>query len=52
MELYKFLETRKASLMSQLAEKKAIDDTLKAELNQALEEFTKSFTAAQKAAVA
>src|SRR5207302_6318065 len=32
MELYKFLDSRKASLLSQLAEKKAIDDTLKAEL--------------------
>jgi F-type H+-transporting ATPase subunit alpha len=52
LELYKFLDTRKASLLSQLAEKKAIDDTIKAELNQALEEFTKTFTAAQKAAVA
>jgi F-type H+-transporting ATPase subunit alpha len=52
MDLYKFLDTRKASLLSQLAEKKAIDDTIKAELNQALEEFGKTFTAAQKAAVA
>jgi F-type H+-transporting ATPase subunit alpha len=51
-ELYKFLDTRKASLLSQLAEKKAIDDVIKPELNQALEEFTKSFTAAQKTAVA
>jgi F-type H+-transporting ATPase subunit alpha len=52
MDLYKFLDTRKASLLSQLAEKKAIDDAVKAELNQALEEFTKTFTAAQKTAVA
>ena len=39
LELYKFLDTRKASLLQALAEKKAIDDTIKPELNQALEEF-------------
>ena len=50
--LYKFLDTRKASLLSQLAEKKAIDDTIKAELNAALEEFGKTFTAANKTAAA
>jgi F-type H+-transporting ATPase subunit alpha len=50
LDLYKFLETRKASLMSALAEKKAIDDTIKAELNQALEEFGKTFAAANKTA--
>ena len=50
IELYKFLETRKASLLSGMAEKKAIDDTLKAELNQALEEFGKTFMAAAKVA--
>ncbi len=52
LELYKFLDTRKASLLSQLAEKKAIDDTIKAELNAALEEFGKTFTAANKTAAA
>jgi F-type H+-transporting ATPase subunit alpha len=52
LELYTFLDSRKASLLSQLAEKKAIDDTIKAELNAALEEFGKTFTAANKAAVA
>jgi F-type H+-transporting ATPase subunit alpha len=49
IELYKFLDTRKASLMSALTEKKAIDDTIKAELNQSLEEFGKSFAAAKVA---
>jgi F-type H+-transporting ATPase subunit alpha len=49
-ELYTFLETRKASLLSNLAEKKAIDDTIKPELNQALEEFGKSFAASAKVA--
>ena len=49
MELYKFLDTRKASLLQALAKSKAIDDTIKPELNQALEEFGKSFVAASKA---
>jgi F-type H+-transporting ATPase subunit alpha len=49
-ELYTFLETRKASLLSALAEKKSIDDAIKPELNQALEEFGKSFAAASKSA--
>jgi F-type H+-transporting ATPase subunit alpha len=52
LELYTFLDTRKASLLSQLAEKKAIDDTVKAELNATLEEFGKTFTAANKTAAA
>ncbi len=52
LELYKFLDTRKASLLSQLAEKKAIDDIIKTELNGALEEFGKAFTAANKTAAA
>ena len=49
MELHKFLDTRKASLLQALAKTKAIDDTIKPELNQALEEFGKSFAAAKKA---
>ena len=49
-ELYTFLDTRKAQLMSSLAEKKQIDDTIKAELNAALEEFGKTFAAGRKAA--
>jgi F-type H+-transporting ATPase subunit alpha len=52
LDLYKFLETRKASLISALAEKKAIDDTIKAELNQALEEFGKGFAATVKTTAA
>jgi F-type H+-transporting ATPase subunit alpha len=50
IELYKFLDTRKAGLMSALTEKKAIDDALKADMNQALEEFGKTFAAAAKSA--
>jgi F-type H+-transporting ATPase subunit alpha len=49
-ELHKFLDTRKASLLQALAKSKAIDDTIKSELNQALEEFGKSFSATAKVA--
>jgi F-type H+/Na+-transporting ATPase subunit alpha len=52
MAMYTFLDTRKASLLQALAKTKAIDDTIKPELNQALEEFGKTFTASNKAAVA
>jgi F-type H+-transporting ATPase subunit alpha len=52
IELYKFLDTRRAQLLSALAEKKAFDDENKAELNAALEEFGKAFTAARKTAAA
>jgi F-type H+-transporting ATPase subunit alpha len=48
--LYKFLDTRRAQLLSSLAEKKQIDDAMKAELNSALEEYGRDFAAAQKAA--
>jgi len=51
-ELYKFLDTRRAQLLSSLAEKKQIDDAIKSELNAALEEFGKGFAAAQKTAAA
>jgi len=50
--LYKFLDTRKSQLLSSLAEKKQNDDQIKAELNQALEEFGRDFAAAQKTAAA
>jgi F-type H+/Na+-transporting ATPase subunit alpha len=50
LDLYKFLDTRKASLLQALAKAKAIDDTIKPELNQALEEFGKTFAAAAKVA--
>ena len=49
-ELYKFLDTRKPQLLSSLAEKKQIDDAIKAEMNQALEEFGRDFAAARKTA--
>jgi F-type H+-transporting ATPase subunit alpha len=52
LELYRFLETRHPRLLTTIAEKKAIDDALKGELNAALTEFGKEFTAAKQAAVA
>jgi F-type H+-transporting ATPase subunit alpha len=50
LELYRFLDTSKSSLLQSLAKTKAIDDTIKPELNQALEEFGKSFAATAKVA--
>jgi F-type H+/Na+-transporting ATPase subunit alpha len=46
-ELFAFLDSRRAQLLSALAEKKQIDDQLKAELNQTLTEFGKTFGAAR-----
>jgi F-type H+-transporting ATPase subunit alpha len=51
-DLYQFLDTRRAQLLSSLAEKKQIDDQIKSDLNQALKEFTETFTAARKSAAA
>jgi F-type H+/Na+-transporting ATPase subunit alpha len=51
-ELYQFLETRRAQLLSSLAEKKQIDDQIKADLNQTLKEFGDSFAAGRKTAAA
>ena len=51
-ELYQFLETRRPQLLSTLAEKKAIDDELKAALNEVLKEFGEQFAAARKSAAA
>ena len=47
-ELFTFLDTRRAQLLSGLAEKKQIDDQIKTDLNQALTEFGQTFGAAQK----
>ncbi|MGH8189539.1 MAG: F0F1 ATP synthase subunit alpha, partial [Steroidobacteraceae bacterium] len=51
-ELYRFLETRHPSVLNTIAEKKTLDDDLKAALKNALTEFGQSFVAAQAAAVA
>jgi F-type H+-transporting ATPase subunit alpha len=50
VELYRFLDTSRASLMAQLTEKKAFDDAIKGDLNKALEEFGKTFAATAKVA--
>jgi F0F1-type ATP synthase alpha subunit len=51
-ELYKFLDTRRAQLLSSLSEKKQIDDAIKGELTQTLEEFGNTFAASRKTAAA
>ena len=49
-DLYRFLDTRRAQLLSSIVEKKQLDDAIKADLNAALEEFGKTFAAAKGAA--
>ncbi|MBJ6798852.1 F0F1 ATP synthase subunit alpha [Geomonas propionica] len=44
-ELYAFFDSRKSSLLGELRDKKAIDDTMKGEIIAGLEEFKKEFTA-------
>ena len=43
IELYKFLETRHANVLSGIAEKKQLDDQLKAALDAAVREFGSDF---------
>jgi len=50
-DLYAFLDSRRAQLLSSLAEKKQIDDAIKGDLSQALTEFGKTFAATQKTTV-
>ena len=50
--LYRFLETRKPRILAAIVEKKALDDALKAEMNEALKEFGVEFAAAETAVVA
>ena len=50
--LYKFFDTRRAQLLSQLAEKKELTDQIKGDLNQALKEFGDQFAASKKTAAA
>jgi len=50
IELYKFLDQRKPQLLAALAEKKQIDDQVRADLDQALKEFGQSFAARKAAA--
>src|SRR5918994_382899 len=49
-ELFKFLDTRRAQLMTSVAEKKELNDQTRGDLNQALKEFGDQFMAAPKAA--
>jgi F-type H+/Na+-transporting ATPase subunit alpha len=51
-DLFQFLDGRKPQLLSGLAQKKQIDDAIKADLNQTLEEFGATFAAGHKTAAA
>ncbi len=48
VELYKFLDTRRAQLLAAVAEKKELNDQIKNDLNQTLKEFGDQFLAARK----
>jgi F-type H+/Na+-transporting ATPase subunit alpha len=50
--LYSFLETRHPAALTTLAEKKQIDDEVKALLTTGLDEYTKQFLAGRKSAAA
>ena len=45
VELLRFMKDRKADVMKELGDKKAIDDDLKAKLTQAIDDFKKGFQA-------
>ncbi len=45
IELYTFFDTRKGDILTELRDKKAIDDDLKGKIVAALNEFKKEFTA-------
>ncbi len=51
-ELYRFLETRHAGVLTGIAEKKILDDEVKSALEAALNEFGQQFMAGRAAAVA
>jgi F-type H+/Na+-transporting ATPase subunit alpha len=51
-ELYSFVDTNYSGVLKTLAEKKAIDDGLRAEIKKALEDFKKRFVVERKAAEA
>jgi F-type H+-transporting ATPase subunit alpha len=48
--LYPFLETQHATVLSQIAEKKILDDALKAALKAALDDYGRTFAASTAAA--
>jgi F-type H+-transporting ATPase subunit alpha len=49
-ELFRYIETRHPQLFSGIAEKKQLDDQLKAELDAAVQQFAKDFSARKAAA--
>jgi F-type H+/Na+-transporting ATPase subunit alpha len=49
-DLYRFLETRHAHVLTGIAEKKTLDDELKAALESGLKEFNQQFLAGRQAA--
>ncbi len=49
MDLYTFVETNYGGLLKSIREKKALDDSVKAELTKALDAFKESFQAAPEA---
>ncbi len=49
-ELFRFVEARRAGILTTLREKKVMSDELKAEIESALKEFGEQFSAARKAA--
>jgi F-type H+-transporting ATPase subunit alpha len=51
-ELYRFFDSRKPGILRSIAEKKQLDDALKAEIGAALKEFGDTFNAGTKTAVA
>jgi F-type H+-transporting ATPase subunit alpha len=50
-ELYRFIETRRPTVLQTIADKKQISEELSVELHGALKEFAKEFKAAAAAAV-
>ena len=50
LELYRFLESRHPGVLTGIAEKKILDDEIKAGLESALKEFTQQFAAAARRA--
>ena len=51
-DLYQFLETSRPQVLTSLAQKKQIDDEVKAALKEALTDFGKQFMAGRKTAAA
>jgi F-type H+-transporting ATPase subunit alpha len=49
-ELFKFLETKHPKILTDIAEKKALDDAIKGALGKALDAFKKSFVLDEKKA--